>query len=103
MAEMLAFEAQARDAGKGLWTDPFYAVRDAGLPEGTPFDRFELVEGVVADVAEVDRRIYTNFMDMTATISPHNRASFRDAGMELPDLEGRPSAYADGRAGTMDR
>ncbi|MBC6440671.1 MAG: thermonuclease family protein [Rhodospirillales bacterium] len=93
VADMLEHEASARGAARGLWSDPYFAVRDAGLPNAIPVDRFELVEGVVADVAEVDRRIYINFgddwrTDMTVTVSPHNRGSFLDAPLDVLSLEG---------------
>ncbi len=86
-------EATARDREIGLWTAPFYRIHDAGKPGEIPVDSYELIEGVVLHVAEVDRRVYLNFgedwrQDMTATISPDHRRIFRDSGFELEDLEG---------------
>jgi len=94
VADMLALEEQARTQDLGLWSDAFFAVRDAALPASVPVDRFEIVEGVVIDAADVDRRLYLNFgedwrTDMTVTVSPHNRANFKDGTMELTELEGR--------------
>ena len=94
IAEMLALEAPARAADAGLWADWFFGIRDASRPDSIPVDRYELVEGVVTGVAEFDRRVYLNFgddwrTDMTVTVSPHQRAIFRNAGMDFADLEGR--------------
>lgn len=93
VAEMLALEAAAREAGLGLWAHPFYAVRDAERPAEVPIDSFELIEGVVLQAAEVDRRIFLNFgedwrEDVTATISPPDRAIFRAADSDPLALEG---------------
>ena len=93
VAEALGHEAAARAAGAGLWSDPFFAVRDAARPGDVRIDRFEAVEGVVVDVAEIDRRVYLNFgddwrADTTVTISPYDRAIFREAGSDPLALEG---------------
>ncbi len=90
---MLGHEAAARAASAGLWSDPFFAVRDARRPDGVRIDRFEVVEGVVAGVAEIDRRVYVNFgddwrADMTVTVSPHDRSAFREGPLDLLALEG---------------
>ena len=94
ISEMLALEGQARQAGRGIWADPFYAVRDAAAPRDVPLDSFELIEGIVANAAEVDRRIFLNFgedwaRDVTATISPADRAIFRATHMNPLALEGK--------------
>lgn len=94
VAEMLALEAGARQAVLGIWADPFYGVRDAAHPRDVPIDSFELVEGVVLDAGEFDRRIFLNFghdwrTDVTATISPTDRAMFRATQTDPLALEGR--------------
>jgi len=91
---MLALEAAARAADAGLWADWFFEIRDASRPEGIPVDRYEIVKGLVTAVAEFDRWVYVNFgddwrADMTVTVSPHQRAIFREAGMDFAGLEGR--------------
>jgi len=93
LAEMLALEAGARAAGLGLWAHPFFAVHDAARPAEVPIDAFVLVEGVVLEAAEVNRRIFLNFgedwkTDVTATISPSDRANFRAAHLDPLALEG---------------
>lgn len=94
LADMLALEEAARDAGLGLWAHPFFAVRDAARPGDVPIDAFVLVEGVVLDTAEINRRVFLNFgedwkTDVTATISPSDRAIFRAAHMDPLALEGQ--------------
>ncbi|MDA0219768.1 MAG: thermonuclease family protein [Proteobacteria bacterium] len=94
IAPMLALEAGARAAGLGIWSHPFYAVRDAAAPRSVPLDSYEIVEGVVVDAAEVDRRIYLNFgqdwtKDVTATIAPGDRATFRATHANPLALEGK--------------
>lgn len=94
VADMLALEEEARSAGLGLWSSPFFAVRDAGRPREVGIERFEIVEGVVAEAAEVDGRVFLNFgedwaTDLTATISPRDRATFRAAHVDPLALEGR--------------
>jgi micrococcal nuclease len=91
---MLALEETARQDGLGIWAERFYAVRDAANPAGVPLDSFELVEGVVMDAAAVDRRIFLNFgqdwaSDVTATISPADRGSFRATTLDPLALEGK--------------
>jgi len=57
---MLALEREARDARRGLWADPFYAVR---TPADAPqhLGSFELVEGRVVEAARVRDTVFLNF------------------------------------------
>lgn len=63
--ELLSAERTARAEGRGIWSNPFYAVRDAAdvsaLERQT--GRFELVEGEVVSAALVRGRLYLNFGD----------------------------------------
>ncbi len=82
-AEMLALEEAARAAGRGIWSDPFYAVRTPA-ETGQHIDTFQLVEGRVLQAAEVRGRIYLNFgedwrEDFTVTIAPSDTDRFADA------------------------
>ena len=63
LKEMLARERDARNAGKGLWASPAYAVRDTARPDLllARRGRFEIVEGRVAAAADVRERLYLNF------------------------------------------
>lgn len=76
-AEMLALEAKARAAGKGIWGLRYYAIRDAAGAGGLLHDvgTFQLVEGHLVDAAKVKGRVYLNFgtdwrTDMTVSIAP---------------------------------
>ena len=90
--EMLTIEAQARQARRGIWALGFYRVRDVADPG--PMDSFQLVEGKVAEVAEVKGRTYLNFgadwkTDFTATIDAGDRRLFAAAKVKVADLQGK--------------
>lgn len=58
--EMLALEREARAAHRGLWTDPFFAIRrpeEAGRYTG----ELELVEGKIVDGARTQNAVFLNF------------------------------------------
>jgi endonuclease YncB( thermonuclease family) len=85
VAEMLALETRAREAGRGLWADPYFAVLAAD--EDVPLDRFVVVEGVIVDAADVDGRVYLNFgadwrTDFTVSIGRKAATVFADAGVD---------------------
>ncbi len=91
--EMLALEAEARAARRGIWGHPFYAVRAAEPPD-LEIDRFTLVEGLVLAAAIVRKRAYLNFgpdwkSDFTVSIAPRDRLLFEREGIDLEALEGR--------------
>jgi endonuclease YncB( thermonuclease family) len=94
LAALLALEAEARAARRGVWAEPFYAVR---RPIETPgyVDTFQIVEGRVVEAAEArSGRIYLNFgdnwrEDFTATIEPADRPLFDAAGLDPLALAGR--------------
>jgi hypothetical protein len=78
---MLAIEARARGARRGIWADRFYAVRPAARPVEIPVGGFELVEGAVLKSAVVKGRGYLNFgpdrrTDFTVTAAPRALNSF---------------------------
>ena len=80
-AEMLALEGRARAARRGIWADPFYAIRHADDPARIPVDGFELVEGKVLAAATVKGRGFLNFgpdrhSDFTITMAPKSLKSF---------------------------
>ncbi len=90
--EMLAIEAEARAAGRGIWSDPAYAVRAPG--PRLPRERFLIVEGRVRRAVERRGHLYLDFgddwrRDFTVHIAPRDRASFRAAGLDGRALEGR--------------
>jgi hypothetical protein len=74
IAALLAREAQARKARRGVWRERYYRVRDA-LDAEDAVGGFHLVEGVVAAVKPTKSRTYLNFgpdwrSDFTATLPP---------------------------------
>ncbi|WP_236262464.1 thermonuclease family protein [Caenispirillum salinarum] len=95
--EMLAAEAEARRAVRGIWALDWYAVRDAerlAQRRGPVPDGFFLVRGTVRDVARVRGTTYLNFgpdwrTDFTVSIDSRARRLFEDAGVDLEALEGR--------------
>ncbi|WP_343165714.1 thermonuclease family protein [Hyphobacterium vulgare] len=94
IAELLALEAEARGAGRGLWADPAYRVRtpDPNLL-ALDLDSVQIVEGRIISTAEVDGRTYLNFgfdyrSDFTVSVEARDRSAFEAAGIELLALEG---------------
>lgn len=93
VAEMLVLERAARAARRGIWADPYYAIR-------TPFeaedyiDSFQLIEGRVRDVAIVRGRAYLNFgedwrSDFTVSLAPKVLRRFAREGVDPETYEGR--------------
>jgi micrococcal nuclease len=90
--EMLRLEAEARAARRGIWDDPFYAVRK---PEETldHLDSFELVEGQIVDAARVRGTVFLNFgadwhKAFTVRLRPEAVALFQGAGLDPLTLKG---------------
>ncbi|MSO91812.1 MAG: thermonuclease family protein [Rhodospirillales bacterium] len=91
--EMLAIEAEARAARRGIWNHPYYAIR---TPESVARDigTFQIVEGQVVDAAKAKGRIYLNFgpdwrTDFTASLSTEAARQFPRQGIEPLSLKGR--------------
>ena len=96
--DLLALEAGAREAKRGIWALNYYRVQDADGKVGPP-DTYQLVEGTVVEVADVRGRFFLNFgsdfkKDFTAGISPRDAESFASAGMDLEVAEGKARARA---------
>ncbi len=88
--EMLAREAAARTARRGIWAESFYEVRTQEHA-ARHIGGFELVEGLVREVAVVRGRAYLNFGDdwrddFTIAIAPADLRRFEAAGV-------RPESY----------
>lgn len=93
VSEMLALERSARQAGRGIWGHPYYAVRTAEEAVGA-VGGFALVEGVILVAEEVRGRIYLNFAedwdsDFTISIEPADTRTFEEAGIDPTQWEGR--------------
>lgn len=95
--DLLLREHVARTQARQMWDHPYYAVRDArdvaALLER--LNHFELVEGVVRNVAAHRERWYLNFgetwrEDFTVTIDREHDPVFEGSDMELPALDGMP-------------
>lgn len=91
--EMYAAEAAAREARRGLWTLPEYAVRS---PEDLAHDRgtFQIVEGKVVSAVVKGGRAYLNFSDdwkndFTVTIAPDDMKAFRKNHVNPRDYAGK--------------
>lgn len=93
--ELYAAEQAARAARRGIWAEPFYAVR-APDPAALEADvgSFQIIEGTVADAARVRGRVYLNFgrdyrTDFTASIAPDVAPLFAAAKIDLLALKGQ--------------
>jgi endonuclease YncB( thermonuclease family) len=91
--DMLALERKARAQRRGIWSDPFYAIR---TPESVAPDigSFQVVEGRVADVAVVRGRAYLNFgvnwrTDFTVSLAPRVARLFAREGVDIRTYQGK--------------
>jgi len=94
-AALLAAEAEARRAKRGIWADPT-AIKNAESPGDilTGIGRFTLVEGKVLSVRQAGATTYLNFgrnwtRDFAVTISRRMIGAFEAAGMNVKSLENR--------------
>jgi micrococcal nuclease len=92
IAELLAREARARQARRGIWRDRFYAVRDAD-EAGRYAGSFQIVEGEVADTAMVEGQLFVNFGEDWRTafslrLAPEALRLFRAEGITAASLQG---------------
>lgn len=86
---MLAVEAEAREAARGIWAHDFYRIRDKETIKRHP-DGFQIVEDRVHGVAAVGKVVYLNFepdwrRDFTITL---DRRTARELARRIGDLEG---------------
>jgi endonuclease YncB( thermonuclease family) len=95
---LLAIEAEAREARRGIWGLRFYAIRRADAlarADGEDaVDSFQLVEGVVKAVERVSGRTFLNFgedwtTDFTGVVQPEDAGLFEAEGIDLARLQGR--------------
>jgi endonuclease YncB( thermonuclease family) len=94
--ELLAQETVARNAKKGLWADPAYALHPADPPEQITAQRghFAVIEGKVLSVRTSGATIYMNFgrrwiEGFAVTIRKRDERAFTAAGLAPKSLEGR--------------
>src|SRR3546814_5127520 len=89
---MLSLEREARAAGRGIWSDPFYAMRSAETA-GEWLGGFELVEGRVVAVGRGGGSTYLNFgedwrQDFTVAVDRQAQKLFEEQGLALDSLAG---------------
>ena len=96
VAELLAREAEARDARRGLWYSWAYRVADAEDAKrlGRLTHSYQLVEGTVFAVGEGRKWIYLNFAedwrtDFTISVERKKASAFEAAGIDLHALAGK--------------
>ena len=94
-AELLAAEATAREARRGVWADAA-VIKNAESPGDilARIGQFTVVEGKVLSVRQAGATIYINFgrrwtRDFAVTISRRVMPAFEAAGMTLKSLENR--------------
>lgn len=92
-AEMYALEREARADRRGIWNDPFYAVR-APTELDRLMDSFQIIEGKVVDAVKIKGIIYLNFdydwrTDFTITIDGEAGKLFRQAKLDPLTLKNR--------------
>ena len=93
---LLAMEAEARLARRGLWADPAYAVRDAGDIEALNrlIGRFAVIEGRILEAGTARDAIYLNFgqrwkEDFTVKIAGRTRNGIKAVLGDPLALKGR--------------
>jgi endonuclease YncB( thermonuclease family) len=94
-AILMAAEARARQANKGVWADPS-AIKNAESAGDilTGIGRFTVVEGKVLSVRQSGATTYLNFgrnwtQDFAVTISRRALSAFGTAGIVVKSLENR--------------
>jgi micrococcal nuclease len=93
--QLLAAEAAARGARRGLWASAAYGVRAADPNQLIRFDKsFQVVEGVVREAAERRGRVYLNFgdnyrTDFTVSVDPAATRLWPGGAAGVQSLQGK--------------
>lgn len=94
-ARLLPLEAEAREAGTGLWGAEVFVIRS---PEPNTLalylETVQIIEGRVISIGDTRDRLYLNFgfdyrTDFTVSIEQRDTARFEESGLDLRALEGR--------------
>jgi len=90
---LLAREAEARGAKKGLWTHAFYRLRGAEALAGD-IGTFQIVEGTPLAVVTRRDRTYLNFgadyrTDFTVTVARRDLKRFTEVGIDPAKWQGK--------------
>lgn len=109
LPQLSAAESAARQARRGLWSDPV-ALKNTERPGDilAAIGQFGVVEGKVLSVRQAGSVTYVNFgrrwtQDFALTISKQTTAAFEDAKIPLKSLENRRIASVDGSDKEADR
>ena len=91
--EFYAAEKAAREAGRGLWAFPAFAIRKSDSVPAADEGRFQIVEGKVVNSAIRDSRVFLDFSPdyrrgFSATIAPEDRRAFRNSNPLPENLAG---------------
>lgn len=95
ISEMLALERDARQAQRGIWALPYYAIRNSDVDTlNDQLGTFQLIEGRIVDAADVKGNVYLNFgsdwrTDFTISISKKSRRLFDKASLDPAAWTGR--------------
>ena len=86
-AQLYILEIDARAKGIGLWALADYEVLNDSKIIETHLNRFQVVEGVVKEIASHQNRIFLNFgadwkTDFTLVVEPDDRRNFTKAGID---------------------
>jgi len=86
-------EIEARDARRGLWALPEFAVRNAAS-FAAPGGNFQIVQGRIVNVSTHDGRVFLDFSEdyrkgFSAIVAPDDRKAFRNSDPALEELVGR--------------
>lgn len=86
-------EIEARQAHRGLWALPDFAIRDAAA-FNAPAGSFQIVQGRIVNVASHDGRFFLDFNEdyrngFSAIVAPEDRKAFRNSDLILEELVGR--------------
>ncbi|MGH1351935.1 MAG: thermonuclease family protein [Methyloligellaceae bacterium] len=94
--QLLDVEGEARRSNRGLWKYEAFGIRSAKdvWKLMRLVDRFQVVEGKVADAVAVKGRVYLNFgkdwrRDFTVKISRSSWKRFTEKGLSLSSFKGR--------------
>ncbi len=93
--EMLALEREARLSNRGIWSLPYYAIRNPDAEVlGDLLGTFQLIEGRIVDAAEVKGTVYLNFgadwrSDFTISIPRKVRKLFHEASLDPATWSGK--------------
>lgn len=86
LRSLYTLEQEARQAGRGLWANEYYAVRTAG-DAAQAVGAIHIVEGRVVKATRIDQRVYLNFgadwrSDFTVVIPSKALKAFAQAGVD---------------------